>query len=53
MNKIVQIQYISLRRPHGMLQKDGSECWVLVNFMDKFACLMSLFLYTINNIHLG
>lgn len=43
MNKS-QIQYISMCRPHGMLQKNGSKCRVLVNYMDKFACLTSLFL---------
>lgn len=35
MNKLVQIQYISMRRTHGMLKMNGSECRVLDNFMDK------------------
>lgn len=35
MNKLVQIQYISMRRTHGMLKMNGSECRVLDNIMDK------------------
>lgn len=35
MNKLVQIQYMSMCRTHGMLKMNGSECRVLDNFMDK------------------
>lgn len=35
MNTLVQIQYISMRRTHGMLKMNGSECRVLDNIMDK------------------
>lgn len=33
MNKLVQIQY--MRRTHGMLKMNNSECRVLDNIMDK------------------